>query len=188
MRRILIKVVIGVTAFLMLSGASALFTPQARLVLPTTSPYQEVEDYSYIPAEWRDTVKYTAVKYGVPVMVIHSIISVESGYVEDAVGPVNYNGSRDMGLGQLNSDYLIYFVETFWEVDRPFEVFNGHDNIEMCGAILASLYDIFGNWEQAIKSYNVGAGSILNGKRTGAANRYYDKVVVTYREVKRSLK
>jgi soluble lytic murein transglycosylase-like protein len=102
-----------------------------------------------------DFISKTATEYGVPVDIAIAIAETESGGYAKAVGN-NKNGTQDLGLYQLNTQYIDLFCEQFWDIDKPFNPFNPYHSTYIGVQYLRWLYDMFGNWEKAIKAYNVG--------------------------------
>lgn len=90
----------------------------------------------------------------------------------EAIG-YNRNGSKDLGLFQINSDNLkdgSYFLEKYWKEDREFDPFVWEDNALLALNFLKDMVDFFGenNEYYIIGAYNAGLGRAyreFNGKK-----------------------
>jgi hypothetical protein len=80
------------------------------------------------------------------------------------VSSENSNGSRDLGLFQLNSFYLYTdFVPRYWDSEEPFNVFDAEDNTYVALSHLKYLmkrfdYDIL----DAVRAYNGGEYAVVS--------------------------
>lgn len=158
--------------------------------LPETDPYQDSvmmqPETGYIPPEYLERVHAAHSETGVPVHVLHSVISTESNYKPWIDGHMNSNGTYDIGLMQLNSRYLEEFVDKYWDKEEHFDVYSASHNMFIGASILVELHGKLGTWERAVKAYNTGIGSVLRGKRTESANKYYDRVIDKYVAMRRA--
>ena len=112
--------------------------------------------------------------HDVPLEIILAIAIVESN-IKMVISPQNTNGTWDIGIMQLNSKYIDYHQKTFWYKDRLFDANDPEDNIEMSIFILKNLYIQTGNWDTAVKAYNVGCSKLK--RDPDAANAYFVKVI-----------
>lgn len=112
----------------------------------------------------------------VPVEIAIAVAVVESNFIMKTSSK-NSNGSYDIGIFQLNSQYVDWFEETLWHDWRGFNPNDPHDNIEMGIIYLRYLHNQTGDWEETIKAYNTG----LNGLKLKpeSAWNYFTKVMET---------
>lgn len=90
----------------------------------------------------------------------------------EAIG-YNRNGSKDLGLFQINSDNIkdgSYFLEKYWKEDREFDPFVWKDNTILALNYLKDMVEFFGenNEYYIIGAYNAGLGRAykeFNGKK-----------------------
>jgi soluble lytic murein transglycosylase-like protein len=110
------------------------------------------------PAKYADTIAMAEAQNGIPRDMLARLLYQESHYREDVItgktrSPVGALGiaqfmpatARDMGIDPLN----------------PAQAING------AARYLARLYNMFGNWTEALAAYNWGPGNV---KRQGIAN------------------
>ena len=109
----------------------------------------------------------------VPYGVAYAVAMVESEF-EMRVSSMNSNGSYDIGIFQLNSNYVDWFVDSFWYEGEDFDAYKPENNIEMGVIYLRHLYDRTNDWEKAIRVYHLG----MTGYNTypEASDYYYNKV------------
>ena len=147
-----------------------------EFVVPSS---REVQFLIYIPGEYRQSCLENSQRYGIPVEQIYRIMFMESrlGKYQISLKP-NKNGSVDKGVMHLNSQYMDYFAENFFDGDpEDFEVYNSSHSIQVACAYLIFLEDKVNSWEGALISYNCGPGTYLEG-RTPVHSRNYAKVVL----------
>jgi soluble lytic murein transglycosylase-like protein len=89
-------------------------------------------------------VIHAADVYNIPINTLMAMIWMESGFRPDAVnGHLNRDGSNDVGLMQLNSNY-------FKKVDR----YDPRANLRAGCEHLVKLRERYGSWDAAILFYN----------------------------------
>lgn len=112
--------------------------------------------------------------YDVPLEIVLAVAIVESN-IRMITSPLNSNGSRDIGIMQLNSRYIKYHEKMFWYKDRSFDPNNPKDNIEMGILILQNLYKQTGEWDKAVRAYNTGLYAVKHDP--DRSNAYLVKVI-----------
>ena len=118
-------------------------------------------------------VHQKALEYEVSPEIIFAIGITESNW-RNVVSGYNNDGSRDIGVMQLNSKYISYYERTFWYKDIDFNPWNVKHNIEMAIMYLSHLHSYTNNWRDAVKAYNVGLRGLK--KYPEYANRYIVRV------------
>ncbi|AUG09339.1 transglycosylase SLT domain-containing protein [Pseudomonas sp. S09G 359] len=99
----------------------------------------------------------TASRYNIEPELLQAIAAVESGYRMDAINAANRNGTRDIGLMQINSIHLPRLLKQGITEERLLS--EPCLSVEVGASILAEFIRRFGyNWT-AVGSYNVGMGS-----------------------------
>ena len=93
--------------------------------------------------------------HNVPMEIALAIAIVESNFTMINSDP-NRNGTYDIGIFQLNSDFIEWFEEALWYEAQNFNVNDPHDNIEMGIIYLKHLYKQTGSWDYAVRAYNTG--------------------------------
>jgi len=129
--------------------------------------------YSRIPSEYREfVIDLNEDRLEIPPALIYYLVRWESGWNPRATG-YNLNGTRDLGLMQLNSRYAGAFAETHFEGDMSeFDPYNPKHNLEVGLKHLNFLHDYLGDWESAVQAYNAGKGRIKAGYVPDFAHRY----------------
>ncbi len=120
-----------------------------------------------------------ASQYDIEPELLQAIAAVESGYRAEAMNYSNNNGSRDIGLMQINSIHLPRLLKQGITEQRLL----GEPclSVEVAASILADFIKQFGyNWT-AVGSYNVGAGE--GAHREALRLRYAQKIWTRYEEL-----
>jgi len=124
-----------------------------------------------------------AAAYDVPLDIALAVAIVESN-ITMTISKRNSNGSYDIGIYQLNSNFIEWFEKALWYNDRDFNAYDAKDNIEMGIIYLKHLYDQTGTWDKAVRAFNIGLHALAYDP--SRSNRYFIKVVniVTYMRIK----
>ena len=117
-----------------------------------------------------------ATRYDLEPELLQAIAAVESGYRAQAMNHTNRNGTRDIGLMQINSIHLPRLLKQGITEERLLN--EPCLSVEVGASILAEFIQRFGyNWT-AVGSYNVGVGS---GPQLEALRmRYAEKIWTRY--------
>lgn len=117
-----------------------------------------------------------ASRYDLEPELLQAIAAVESGYRAQAVNQANRNGTRDIGLMQINSIHLPRLLKQGITEERLLS--EPCLSVEVGASILAEFIQRFGyNWT-AVGAYNVGPGS--GPQREALRLRYAEKIWVRY--------
>lgn len=120
-----------------------------------------------------------ASRYDLEPELLQAIAAVESGYRAQAMNHTNRNGTRDIGLMQINSIHLPRLLKQGITEERLLS--EPCLSVEVGASILAEFVRRFGyNWT-AVGSYNVGAGP--GPQREGLRMRYAEKIWARYEEL-----
>lgn len=107
---------------------------------------------------------------------LQAIAAVESGYRSQAMNYTNRNGTRDIGLMQINSIHLPRLLKQGITEERLLN--EPCLSVEIGASILAEFIQRFGyNWT-AVGAYNVGPGS--GPQREALRLRYAERIWVRY--------
>ena len=121
----------------------------------------------------------TASRYDIEPELLQAIAAVESGNRADAINTTNSNGTRDIGLMQINSIHLPRLLKQGITEDRLLS--EPCLSVEVGASILAEFIRRFGyNWT-AVGSYNVGPGA--GAQRDALRLRYAEKVWARYEDL-----
>jgi soluble lytic murein transglycosylase-like protein len=96
----------------------------------------------------------TCLRYNVPVALAHALIEWESGWNEQAVN-YNTNGSIDLGIMQLNNQYLVYFGDRYNDGEK-IDPWMWRVSIDIGIHHLSDLHQVIGYWPGAVAAYNMG--------------------------------
>jgi soluble lytic murein transglycosylase-like protein len=106
-----------------------------------------------------------ALEIGVDVKLALSIIEQENPRFDRYAVHHNANGTRDLGIMQLNSGSIPEFLRRYWNKPHEFDWTDPEDNIYIGLHYLKSLLSMSGvNEWQAIICYNAGTSWLQNGK------------------------
>jgi soluble lytic murein transglycosylase-like protein len=143
-----------------------LFTVSSKNANPEP-PAEKIQVEEEIQIEIEDTsipgvVTRIAKEVGVDPAVALALLKEENpGMAVDAVHR-NSNGSRDLGLFQLNDTYIYSdFVPAYWNIGEQFDPFDLESNSYVALRHLKFLLDRYdGNVVKAVCAYNAGMGSV----------------------------
>ena len=120
-----------------------------------------------------------ASRYDIEPELLQAIAAVESGYRASAINTANRNGTRDIGLMQINSIHLPRLLNQGITEERLLS--EPCLSIEVAASIISEFIQRFGyNWT-AVGSYNVGVGS--GPKRDALRMQYAQKIWARYEEL-----
>jgi soluble lytic murein transglycosylase-like protein len=111
--------------------------------------------------------------------VVVRLSEVESnhGAYSKSLNP-NFDGSFDIGVLALNSNFHEYFAVRYFEgKPEDFDPNNREHNIQTGLAYLAHLYDLTGDIKLALTAYNCGYNSMKRGDIPLSTQRYVRAVV-----------
>lgn len=121
--------------------------------------------------------KEAATQYNIEPELLQAIAVVESGNRAQVMNHANRNGTRDIGLMQINSIHLPRLLKQGITEDRLIN--EPCLSVEVGASILAEFIQRFGyNWT-AVGSYNVGTGT---GPEREALRMQYAQKIWTYYE------
>ena len=112
--------------------------------------------------------------YDVPPEIAVSVAIVESNFTM-AVSAENWNGSRDIGIFQINSRYVKWFEKALWYEYKDFDPYDPKDNIEMGIIYLRHLYDHTGSWDKTVRAFHQGLHGLR--KDPDRSNTYLVRVI-----------
>ena len=131
-----------------------------------------------IPKKYREYTMDLCDKYNIPIYIVSRVINIESQWNPNAISRYNRNGTRDYGLGQLNSRYIGSFVKWFYKGKEKFNVFNWKHNLQVAIGFLASLNKSFyGNWHNTVCAYNAGPNAVRYGRVPASTFAYAKKIL-----------
>lgn len=114
------------------------------------------------PSEYAARIAELNATLQIPEVVLGRLIEWESGWNASCVR-ANPNGSTDFGLMQLNSCYLADYRWRYND-DRAFDPLDPDDNLAVGMRYLRHLYDVTGNWYDAVCAYNAGLSRVRAGE------------------------
>jgi soluble lytic murein transglycosylase-like protein len=118
----------------------------------------------------------TAARYDIEPELLQAIAAVESGYRAEAMNYSNRNGTRDIGLMQINSIHLPRLLKQGITEERLLS--EPCLSVEVGASILSEFIQRFGyNWT-AVGSYNVGASP--GPEREALRMQYAQKIWARY--------
>lgn len=114
---------------------------------------------------WAHYIAYASAAHHVPSNILISVISVESEFQLDVK---SHKGA--VGPAQV--------IPSTWKNSLGFNIQDPIQNIYAGAYILSDYKKTCGNWDCALKAYNVGITNYLKGKKKTAQTRYITKVKV----------
>jgi hypothetical protein len=138
-------------------------------------------------------IKETVVSETVPEMIIRISLEIgldpnlalallkeeNEGYDVFAISPENSNGSRDLGLFQLNSFYIYTdFVPRYWDFEEPFDVFDAENNTYVALSHLKYLMERFNHdILNAVRAYNGGENAVASNNLKPLTIKYSYRIM-----------
>ncbi len=164
---------------------------------PTPSPIvaEEVEKVSIyktmdrewikkIPNKYKEAVLKYSDEYQVPIKFIYRQIYIESKWNNRAYRKEN-NGTKSIGLMQLNDKYFEYFVDKYYEGEEPFHPYDGEASLQIGLAYVRDLFLMFdGDWIAVFEAYNCGPTRVRNGNVPEMSKEYAEAIVLGDFDVK----
>lgn len=117
---------------------------------------EKILKYRY-PVHYREYVELYSDEYDVPEEIIFAIILVESGFDKNAKSHADAHG-----LMQILPSTYEWLSELMGESFNADDITEPESNIKHGVFYLSFLYDMFGNWDTTIASYNAGQGKVSN--------------------------
>ena len=125
-------------------------------------------------------------EYNVPLRVMEAILTLENPEANPkAINRSNKNGTRDLGLFQLNDGYLYTdFIPRYWRSQERFQWDNPYHNIYIAVRHVDYLYTLFlqqptpqSRAFSVALAYNCGYGAVLTNKVPRSTADYAANVV-----------
>lgn len=136
----------------------------------------------YIPSRYEVYVTKLCNEYDVPIWLFARLIKKESNWNSKATN-INRNKTIDLGIAQLNSNYLDYFSWKFNE-GKEIDPFNAKDSLRVSIKYIAHLKKSFPSWSDVVMAYNAGATRVLNNDIPTTTIEYC-KTIMSYVTIKR---
>ena len=135
-----------------------------------------------ISSPYLNYLKEICIEEDMPYEIMLAIGIVESNF-KMINSSVNRDKSFDIGIFQLNSRYLSYFVEKYWDNEVKFNPYNPQHNIRIAVRHMRTLHLQLKSWELCIRAYNVGARAVWASIYSGQS--YLNKVtrVLTHLDI-----
>ena len=147
-----------------------LFAPLLCLITTQTNADQDMSGVSqYI---YGDCILSAGNHYQISPDLITAIIKTESNHQPDAIN-INTSGSEDVGLMQINSEWLPRIQKFGYNRSR---LFDPCTNITIGTWILAQEVQRFGYSWNAVGAYNAGPSKDKALRRASYANRVYNNL------------
>ena len=128
-----------------------------------------------IPREYAAIACHECIQKDVPLWIYARLINKESRWNKNCISK-NGNGTKDLGIAQLNSAYLPDF-QWFDNSGVPFDPFNPDEAIPVSIRYLARLHRAFKSWPLAIAAYNCGPGAVSRGCIPASTAKYVFDIV-----------
>lgn len=112
-------------------------------------------------------------KYAVPYEILINLIYYESLFNKNAVN-YNKNGTKDIGISQINSGYLEYFQNKYNMTINPLDEWQ---SIEFAARHLRYLLDRFQDVTLAVSAYNCGETAVKAGKIPERTKAYAKNII-----------
>lgn len=135
----------------------------------------EDREWMIIPREYRNFIRN--LNLDLSPSLIYALVHYESWWYPTAVG-YNPNGTRDLGLMQLNSRYMHYFAAAHYTQDGSFDPFNPYHNLEVGLKHFASLLAYYeGDIIYALSAYNAGRYAVDRGYIPTSTRNYRSRII-----------
>ena len=136
-----------------------------------SSPWTSLPNYQ----TWAATIAAAEQANGLPTGLLAAIGYQESGYATNVINGTQPSSAGALGMMQLMPQYFSSVRESI-----PFSSTAVSDQISQAAAQLASLYQQFGTWSQAVAAYNAGASAVSSGAPLPAETQSYVASISNY--------
>jgi soluble lytic murein transglycosylase-like protein len=160
-------------AFLL--GITVVHVDSAETVLFKINHARQVQPTYFIPHEYSAMIERVNLETGIPLWIVARIIEWESGWDRSMVNKSNANGSRDLGLMQLNSRYLDEFSCRF-NSGKKIDPLDPEENVRVGMRYLARLRRNTSSWYEAVWAYNAGLSRVRRREMPPTTRAYLDFV------------
>lgn len=141
--------------------------------------------YDMLPAEMSDYICSLCEQLDLDSDLVVAIILKENPELNPEAIHRNPNGSLDLGIGQLNSNYLYsVFLPAYWKLEEEFDPFNWKMNVYLMTKHIAYLSKELKVFDDIVCAYNCGAGRTMSGDIPASTRSYLATVKNTYRLLK----
>lgn len=114
----------------------------------------------------------------IDVHILKAIAEKESRWNASITSKMNDDGTRDIGLFQLNSKYIKWFEEKFWTSEEKFDPKNPEHNTIIAARYLKSLLKKYNNdLKKALYAYNAGPTSVANNDIPQSTKAYAKEIM-----------
>lgn len=121
-----------------------------------------------------------AARYALPVALLVAIAEQESGFNPKAINSANRNGTRDLGLMQINSMHLPRLAR--YGI-REQDLFEPCTNVHVGAWVLANAFAQHGYTWNAVGAYNAGGDPAAAAQRAAYAWKIYQRLQAHARTV-----
>lgn len=185
----IILIMASILLFGVIIGAEVESKKRTRIVhvdfeLSETSEKEEWK-YPFMKKEFSDYIEQLSDELGIDSDLSVSILMVENPNFDPDAENKNKNGTRDLGLYQLNDRYIwSVFVPGYWDIEVEFNPFNWKHNTFLALHHLQALQDSLKVQDDVIASYNAGLGAVMNHKIPASTYNYVASVKNNYKLLK----
>lgn len=134
-------------------GLAAVATLTGVIPMSGSTPWTSLANWS----NWSGTLAAAEAANGLPAGLLSAIAYKESGFDSAVIAGTQASSAGALGMMQLEPAYF-----TSVQVPVPFSSSDIVNQIDQAAGDLASLYQQFGNWPDAIAAYNAGASTVEN--------------------------
>ena len=123
------------------------------------------------PEQYRVFFESASREEGIPQEILENIAWAESRFKPWAISSLREDGSRDMGMFQLNSSYQSWFEEHY-NAGNPFNPLSPKEAVTIASRHIKWLYERYGHWPDVVMAYNAGYPRIDSGNIPEGAWKY----------------
>ena len=137
-----------------------------KINVPVGKPVYK-QEISNLPPR-RDSGQYqglfekASIEAGVPIEALEGIAYVESGFNPDAISHTSLRGHCDMGMFQINSEFLDWYAKRY--NGGEFDPMDPGQAIAVAARHIKWLYEKYQHWPDVFLAYNAGCTRIDAGK------------------------
>ena len=108
-----------------------------------------------VPERYREFFETASRKTGIPQEILENIAWAESEFKPWAISPPREDGSRDLGMFQINSNYQSWYEERY-NAGNSFNPMVPEEAVIIVSRHIKWLYQHYGHWPDVVMAYNSG--------------------------------
>ena len=112
------------------------------------------------PEELKQPILSASKKYGIPSEILSALLKKESSFKKDVIEGKQLSPAGAKGIAQFTDITVNELARQGYNQGQQINPFNANQAIDAAAYYLRQQYETFGNWQQALASYNAGPTAV----------------------------